>query len=155
MECSLVRIEGRVDDQLARSGHDQRLSDLDRFAALGLRAFRFPVIWERHAGPTIDWSWSDARLEKLRSLGIRPIVGFLHHGCGPDVTCFLAPDFTTKLAHFARQVAERYPWIDAYTPINEPLTTARFSGMYGLWHPHRRDLASFARILLDECLATR
>ena len=26
----------------------------------------------------------------------------------------------------------RYPWIDAYTPVNEPLTTARFSGLYGI-----------------------
>lgn len=155
MECSVVRIESRVEDQLARTGHDHRPDDLDRFASLGLRAFRFPVLWERHAGPVIDWRWADERLEKLRALGLRPIVGLLHHGCGPDETCFLSPDFVPRFAAFARQVAERYPWIDAYTPINEPLTTARFSGMYGLWHPHRRDLASFARILLDECLATR
>ncbi len=155
MECSVVRIESRVEDQLARAGHDRRPDDLDRFAALGLRAFRFPVLWERHAGPAIDWRWTDERLERLRALGVRPIVGFLHHGCGPGETCFLAPDFVDRFAAFARRVAERYPWIDAYTPINEPLTTARFSGMYGLWHPHRRDLASFARILLDECLATR
>ncbi len=155
MECSIVRVQSRVEDQLARTGHDARPDDFDRFAALGLRAFRFPLLWERHLEPQPDWSWADARLGRLRALGIRPIVGLLHHGCGPVDMCFLAPDFAQKFADFAARVAARYPWIDAYTPINEPLTTARFSGMYGLWHPHRRDLASFARILLDECLATR
>ncbi|HYP16640.1 MAG TPA: hypothetical protein VEQ65_05465, partial [Opitutus sp.] len=124
MECSVVTIESRVEDQLARTGHDQRLSDLDRFAELGLRAMRFPVVWERHPGPVIDWEWADRRLERLRELGIRPIVGLLHHGCGPTGECFLSSGFVPEFADFARQVAERYPWVDAYTPVNEPLTTA-------------------------------
>nr|WP_281259090.1 family 1 glycosylhydrolase [Nostoc cycadae] len=63
------------------------------------------------------------------------------------------PEFPQKLAEFARAVAERYPWIRYYTPINEPLTTARFSGMYGHWYPHGRDNVTFARALLVECRA--
>jgi hypothetical protein len=35
------------------------------------------------------------------------------------------PSFATGLAAFALRVAERYPWVDAFTPVNEPLTTAR------------------------------
>ena len=46
-------------------------------------------------------------------------------------------------------MAERFPWVDAYTPVNEPLTTARFSGLYGHWYPHGRDDATFVRALLD------
>ena len=42
-------------------------------------------------------------------------------------------------------VAERYPWVRRYTPVNEPLTTARFSALYGLWYPHVRDDAAFLR----------
>lgn len=57
-------------------------------------------------------------------------------------------------ATFARAVAERYPWIDAYTPINEPLTTARFSGLYGHWYPHRHDPASFAKMFLNQLRGT-
>ena len=38
-----------------------------------------------------------------------------------------------------------------YTPINEPLTTARFCGLYGHWYPHGHDSATFARILLNQC----
>jgi dTDP-4-dehydrorhamnose reductase len=78
----------------------------------------------------------------------------LHHGSGPRYTNLLDPAFPEKFARYARQVAERYPWIDAYTPVNEPLTTARFSALYGHWYPHKRDDLSFARALLGQCRAT-
>src|SRR3954463_10289882 len=42
---------------------------------------------------------------------------------------------------------------DAYTPVNEPLTTARFSGLYGHWYPHGEDYPTFARALMIECRA--
>ncbi|HEV7912494.1 MAG TPA: sugar nucleotide-binding protein, partial [Albitalea sp.] len=45
-------------------------------------------------------------------------------------------------------------WVHGYTPVNEPLTTARFSGLYGLWYPHRRDDAGFVRALLNQLRAT-
>lgn len=63
------------------------------------------------------------------------------------------PGFGPKLAEYARAVAKWYPWLDAYTPVNEPLTTARFSGMYGLWYPHGRDHPTFVRALLTQCQA--
>lgn len=155
VECSVVRTPGGRYDQLERTGHAEREDDLDRFAALGLRTLRYPILWERHEGEPIDWRWADRRLRRLRELGIRPIVGLLHHGCGPLPDGFLDPGFVPGLAAFARAVARRYPWIDAYTPINEPLTTARFSGLYGLWHPFRADPASFAQIFLVQCEAIR
>ena len=62
-------------------------------------------------------------------------------------------EFPERLAAYARQVAERYPWIDAYTPINEPLTTARFCGLYGHWYPHARSDSTFVRALLQQCRA--
>jgi len=66
-----------------------------------------------------------------------------------------APDFVQKFVAFATRVAERYPWLDAYTPINEPLTTARFCGLYGLWYPHARDHQVFLRILVNQITAIR
>jgi dTDP-4-dehydrorhamnose reductase len=39
-------------------------------------------------------------------------------------------------------------------PVNEPLTTARFSALYGLWYPHARDDRSFVVALLNQCRAT-
>ena len=153
MECTINRVGDRYFNQLVRSGHWDRTGDLHRFAELGIAALRFPLLWEALAPESpneIDWSWGDARLECLRSLGIRPIVGLLHHGSGPRYTDLLDPQFPEKFAHFARSVAERYPWIDAYIPINEPLTTARFSGLYGHWYPHRRDDSAFTKILFNE-----
>jgi dTDP-4-dehydrorhamnose reductase len=54
---------------------------------------------------------------------------------------------------FARIVAERYPWITEWTPINEPVTTARFSGLYGHWYPHARSDAAFVRMTLNQVRA--
>ena len=157
VECTVNRVGDEYFDQLERSGHDTRLEDLDRFAELGVRALRYPVLWERTAPnglESADWSWADERLGRLRELGIHPIVGLVHHGSGPRHTSLIDPSFPEKLAEFARAVAERYPWVDRYTPVNEPLTTARFSGLYGHWYPHGLDGLTFARALLIECRAT-
>ena len=73
---------------------------------------------------------------------------------GPAHTSLLDPAFPEKLAKYAGDVAERYPWIDAYTPVNEPNTTARFSGLYGIWYPHHHSRASYLRALLHQLKAT-
>jgi dTDP-4-dehydrorhamnose reductase len=156
VECTVNRVGDEYYDQLERNGHAERAGDLELFAQLSVRALRYPVLWERTAPDGIeraDWSWADERLSRLRELGVRPIVGLVHHGSGPRSTSLVDSDFPEKLAAYARAVAERYPWIDAYTPVNEPLTTARFSGLYGHWYPHARDDLTFARVLLTQCKA--
>jgi hypothetical protein len=87
-------------------------------------------------------------------LGIEVVGGLVHHGSGPPGTDLLDADFPARLADYAAAVAERYPWIVQWTPINEPLTTARFSALYGLWYPHHKSFDSFARSLVNQCLAT-
>jgi dTDP-4-dehydrorhamnose reductase len=157
VECTVNRVGDRFFNQLERNGHWDRVDDLDRFASLGLRTLRFPLLWETLAPNSvdeIDWSWPDDRLKRARDLGIRPIAGLMHHGSGPSYTNLLDPDFPEKLERYAGRVAARYPGIDAYTPVNEPLTTARFSGLYGHWYPHAQDDKSFARALLNQCRAT-
>ena len=101
-----------------------------------------------------DWSWPDERLGRLRDLGIRPIVGLVPHGSGLRSTNLLDPSFATGLAAYAGAVAARYPWVADYTPVNEPLTTARFSALYGHWYPHARDPLAWARAQLNQCRAT-
>jgi dTDP-4-dehydrorhamnose reductase len=158
IECSVVRVGDSYVDQIVATGHDVRLDDLERLAGLGVAAVRYPVLWERTAPDGLsraDWSFADERLARLRALGLRPIVGLVHHGSGPRHTSLLDDSFVTGLAAFARAVAERYPWIEDYTPINEPLTTARFSALYGHWYPHATTDATFLRALLVECDATR
>ena len=152
-EQTVNRVGRTYHDQTIRSGHEHRIEDLDRFAALGLKALRYPVLWERispHAPDQFDWEWTDLRLARIRELGMRPIAGLLHHGSGPRYTSLIDPDFAPLFARYAHAVAERYPWIEDWTPVNEPLTTARFSTLYGHWHPHVADERLFWTALLNQ-----
>lgn len=151
-EASVARVGAGWFDQLEATGFAHRLDDLDRLAALGARAVRLPVLMERVAPSRgeFDFRWADTRLERCRTLGLRPVLGLLHHGAGPAYTHLLDPGFAALVGDYAARVAERYPWVDDWTPVNEPLTTARFAALYGHWHPHRRDDAAFVRALLNQ-----
>jgi len=156
LECTVARLGDSFRNQIAETGHSNRLEDLDAIAALGIRTLRYPVLWETIAPDhpqQSNWDWHDVRLERLRQLEIAPIAGLVHHGSGPAYTNLLDPAFPELLAHHAEQVAARYPWIEMYTPVNEPLTTARFSGLYGHWYPHGRDTRTFLRALIIQCRA--
>lgn len=153
VEASVVRIRDTYVDQVRATGHHDRPDDLDLAASLGIEAIRYPVVWERvapHGVKRADWSWSDERLCRLQELGITPIVTLLHHGSGPADTHLLDSSFPSKLADYARAVARRYPWLRYFTPVNEPLTTARFSALYGHWYPHRADQRAFVTALLNQ-----
>ncbi|MBX9680230.1 MAG: sugar nucleotide-binding protein [Gemmataceae bacterium] len=157
IECTYNRVGDGWLDQLEFSGHRSRPDDLERIAALGIRTVRYPALWEyaATADPAkFDWSWADDRLPRLQTLGIRPIVGLVHHGSGPRHVDLLHADFASALAGYAGRVAERFPWVRDYTPVNEPLTTARFSALYGFWYPHARTDRDFATAMLNECRAT-
>nr|WP_245215662.1 family 1 glycosylhydrolase [Pararoseomonas baculiformis] len=154
VECTVLRIDGEWRDQLRETGHYDRIEDLDLIAGLGIRKLRYPVLWEQVApeDPSrLDWSWPDRQLGRLRSLGCDPILGLVHHGSGPAYTSLLDPEFPEKLATYAAQAAARYPWVRDWTPVNEPLTTARFSALYGHWFPHAQDMRSFLVALMNEC----
>jgi dTDP-4-dehydrorhamnose reductase len=158
VECTVNRVGNTYRDQLVLSGHHDRIDDLAAFAAIGIERLRYPVLWERvapHAPHARDWRWSDRRLAEVRRQGMAPIAGLLHHGSGPAYTSLVDDDFPALFADFAGAVAARYPDILDWTPINEPLTTARFSALYGHWYPHARDAESFFRALLNQIDATR
>jgi beta-glucosidase/6-phospho-beta-glucosidase/beta-galactosidase len=153
VECTLNRVGDRYFDQMELSGHLRRPADLEQIAELGIRRLRLGLLWERHELDP-SWRWADRVLPDLQRLGIAPIAGLVHHGSGPRHTGLLDAAFPEKLAGYAAAVAERYSWVDAYTPVNEPHTTARFSGMYGIWYPHRMDRHSFITALLLQMKAT-
>ena len=116
VECTVNRIGDTFHDQVRRAGHHDRADDIARFAALGIRALRLPILWERAAPEGLsdaDWRWS---------------------GSGPRATSLLDPGFPAAFAAFAGAAAERYPSVADFT-VNEPLTTARFSALYGHWCP--------------------
>jgi dTDP-4-dehydrorhamnose reductase len=157
LECTIARVGDSFRDQLADTGHSERPQDLDAIAELGLRTLRYPVLWEQvapHDPDCCNWAWHDTRLGHLARLSITPIAGLVHHGSGPRYTNLLDPEFPQLLANYAEAVARRYPGIDMFTPVNEPLTTARFSCLYGHWYPHRKDVGAFLRALFNECYGT-
>ena len=125
-------------------------------AELGVKAVRYPIVWETVAPQTpseLDFSWHDKRLKRLRDKGISVIGGLVHHGSGPRYTSLIDPKFPDHLARYAVR-CRRYPWIDAWTPVNEPFTTARFSCLYGHWYPHLNDIDATFRATVNQCLAT-
>ncbi|HTF61952.1 MAG TPA: hypothetical protein VK638_04495 [Edaphobacter sp.] len=154
VECSIVRVRNCWRNQSIDTGHSFRLGDIDVVADLGIGTLRYPVLWESISPVNpeeVDFGWHDERLLKMQQLGVEPIAGLLHHGSGPRYTNLLDPEFPALLAQHAKNVAGRYPWITQFTPINEPMTTARFSCLYGHWYPHRRSERDFCRALINQC----
>lgn len=155
VECTVARIRNNIYDQLKISGHENRHNDLMLYSDLGIKTIRYPLLWEKYeSDPVKFYELHDLRLNQLRKLQIEPVAGLLHHGSGPAFTNLYDDQFPELFASYALKIARRYPWINYYTPINEPLTTARFSGLYGVWYPHYRDDHSFVRIFLNELKAT-
>ncbi|WP_207421743.1 family 1 glycosylhydrolase [Desertivirga brevis] len=157
IECTINRVRKTYFDQLDFAGHYSREKDIELLADLGIKKLRYPVIWEKHQpepDTEIDWSTTEKNLNHCRDLGIKPIAGLVHHGSGPTYASIDTDRFATGLAEYAEKVARKFPWIEYYTPVNEPLTTARFCGLYGHWYPHQRDNADFLRLLINESKAT-
>lgn len=157
IECTINRLSSGYKDQSVFNGHYNRTDDLDAIAELGVKTLRYPILWEKHQPSldyAIDFTWISDRLEQMRNHGIEPIAGLLHHGSGPLFTNLADPQFPELFAQYAKQVALKFPWLKMYTPINEPLTTARFSGLYGHWYPHEQNDVSFVRMLLNQLKAT-
>ncbi|MBA2746429.1 MAG: sugar nucleotide-binding protein [Flavisolibacter sp.] len=157
IECTINRVKNRFFDQLHYSGHYYRSSDILELSDLGIKKMRYPVLWEKHQPEettAIDWTWTEGQLKTLRDQNIDVIAGLVHHGSGPSFTNLADPLFGKKLSGYARAVAEKFPWLEYYTPINEPLTTARFSGLYGIWYPHKKSARSFFMMLLQQLKGT-
>ena len=157
IEGTINRVGNRYLDQSTYSGHYTREGDVDLIASLGIKMLRYPVLWEKHQpqkGVAIDWSHAAKNLNRLKELQVEPIAGLVHHGSGPLYVNFFDGSFEQGLAEYASRVAKMFPWLTYYTPVNEPLTTARFCGLYGHWYPHLKDNLGFYKILLSECKAT-
>ncbi len=157
VECTINKVGEQYFDQLEYSGHYHRQEDLELIAGLGIKKIRYPILWEKYSPQTntaIHWAEIKKKLLFFKGKGIEVIAGLVHHGSGPAYVDITDDSFAYGLAAYAAKVAAKFPWINYYTPVNEPLTTARFCGLYGLWAPHGRDAQTFLSILLNECKAT-
>ena len=150
-ECTLNRVGDRFQDQLLPTERAMRSACLESLPALGVTAFRYRIAWDDVATP---WEAVIEDIALLTSQNIKPIIGLLHHGSGPRDTSLIDDNFVAGMAAHAREVARKLPTVEYWTPINEPLTTARFSALYGHWYPHHSNEVSFWTALLNQNEAT-
>jgi beta-glucosidase/6-phospho-beta-glucosidase/beta-galactosidase len=153
-------------DEMEKTGHYARWKeDLALVPELGIDALRYGPPYHRvHLGPDrYDWAFTDAVMAELQRLHIVPIIDLCHFGVPDWIGNFQNPDFPRLLAEYARAFAERYPWVDLYTPVNEMYVTAKFSARLGLWNERQSSERAFvtavkhlarANILATEAILT-
>jgi beta-glucosidase len=154
-------------DQFEWTQHDRRWREDLTLAAQDLQCkwLRYSLVWgkiEPEPG-RFDWSWVDERLELANELSLKFILDLVHFGVPQWLPgAFGDIEFPAALERLATAFGSRYaghPAIPSICPINEPLTTAFFSGDAGLWPPYARGLASYMRIVANLvqgfCRATR
>ncbi|HYP15082.1 MAG TPA: family 1 glycosylhydrolase, partial [Bryobacteraceae bacterium] len=70
----------------------------------------------------------------IKSLDIIPIVDLFHFGVQDWIGNFQNTDFPELFAAYASAFAQRFPWVQLYTPVNEMFICATFSAAYGWWN---------------------
>ena len=115
-------------------------ADLGLATEAGAELLRWGVPWYRinPAQGQWDWSWLDRVMDRFGELGLRPIVDLMHYGTPLWLEGqFGNPDYPQHVAEYSICVAERYSAsVTDYTPVNEPMIHALFSGNYGYWPPY-------------------
>ena len=139
-------------DVLETTGHLAHWRrDLDADIATGVGAFRYPLPWHRIEAQEgrYDWRATDEALEHLRArawsrsstCSTTPATPpGSPTGCGTGASP--APSCASR-----RPWRRRYPWLDAYTVVNEPFATTFLAGHEALWPPYGRGVEAFVRVL--------
>ncbi|MBZ5586799.1 MAG: family 1 glycosylhydrolase [Acidobacteriia bacterium] len=158
LECSYPKVQhGRRRDELEETRHYQRWrEDFELCRRVGARFVRYgPPYYRMHAGPgKYDWSWTDEVLPVMRDMGLTPIVDLCHFGLPDWLGDFQNTDWPALFAGYAGAFAERYPWIQYYTPVNEILVCARFSAKLGWWNEQATSDRALVTALRNLCRAT-
>ena len=152
IECSSPTIQNRRirRDQLLECGHYEHWrQDLSLVKQLGITFLRYGLPYHLvHVGPgRYDWSFADLVMEEMRALGIEPILDLLHFGVPDWLGDFQNPALPRYFAEYALAVAQRYPWVRYWTPVNEIYVSARMSTLDGLWNEQIRTDRAFVNAL--------
>ncbi len=137
-------------DELEKCGHYQHWkTDFDLVEQLGIRFLRYgPPIHKTFLGVGhYDWSFADETFRDLHRRDIVPIVDLCHFGVPSWIGNFQNPDFPALFAGYARAFAQRFPWVQLYTPVNEMYICAEFSALYGWWNEQLRSDQAFVNAL--------
>ena len=157
IDSTAPKIDGVRHDQMEKTGHyDRWREDIDLVKELGTRYLRFgPTIHRTYVGAdSYDWGHADAVLGYVRSLDIVPIIDLCRFGVPDWLGDFQNPDFPYLFARYARAFAERYPWIQLYTPVNTIFVTALASTKLGMMNEASSDDRSFVTAIKHLSAAT-
>jgi beta-glucosidase/6-phospho-beta-glucosidase/beta-galactosidase len=137
-------------DQMESCGHYKHWKlDFDCVEALGIHYLRYgPPLHRTYLGlGRYDWEFADITLADLKARDIIPIVDLCHFGLPDWIGDFQNPDLPHLFARYAGDFAERYPWVQLYTPMNEMFICAVFSAMYGWWNEQLKGDRAFITAL--------
>lgn len=158
LECSYPTVEGgKRRDELESTGHYKYWrEDFELCREIGARYVRYGLpYYKTHLGPgRYDWSFPDEVLPAMWEAGLIPILDLCHFGLPDWVASFQNTDWPMHFAEYCAAVAERYPWIKYYAPVNEMLVCARYSGRLGGWNEQETSDASMVRAHANQCRAT-
>src|SRR4051812_1762844 len=137
-------------DELETGGHYKHWeTDFALLQDLDIRYLRYgPPIhrtWLAHG--RYDWDFADQTFGRLKSLDITPLVDLCHFGVPDWIGNFQNPDFPTLFAEYASAFAQRFPWVQLYTPVNEMFICATFSAAYGWWNEQLANDTAFVTAL--------
>ncbi len=139
IENSYPTINGgrtRVDEMAKCRHYELWRTDFALVQELGISFLRYgPPLHRTWLGDgRYDWSFADEAFGELKRLNIVPIVDLCHFGVPDWIGDFQNPDLPLLFSRYARAFAERFPWVQLYTPVNEMFVCATFSGLYGWWN---------------------
>jgi len=152
IENSYPTIDGgafRV-DEMDKCGHYEKWrTDFDCVQDLGVGVLRYgPPLHRTWLGPgRYDWEFADRTFGELLRRDITPMADLCHFGVPDWVGNFQNPDFPALFADYARAFAQRFRWVQLYTPVNEMFVCATFSGSYGWWNEQLRTDRGFVTAL--------
>jgi len=137
-------------DQMESCGHYERwFEDFELVQEMGIQYLRYgPSLHRTLIGPSrYDWDFADVTFADLKRRNIVPIADLCHFGVPDWLGNFQNPDFPAQFAIYARAFAERFPWVQVYTPINEMFVCATFSAKYGWWNEQLSSDTAFVTAL--------
>ncbi|OQW44823.1 MAG: glycoside hydrolase family 1 [Proteobacteria bacterium SG_bin6] len=139
IENSVPTIDGgrtRIDEMDSCHHYTRWREDFALVSEMGICYLRYgPPIHSSWLGPDhYDWSFADETFAELKRRNIAPIVDLCHFGVPDWIGDFQNPDFPEQFSRYARAFAERFGWVQLYTPVNEMYICATFSARYGWWN---------------------
>ncbi len=143
-------------DEMEKTGHYKNWElDFQLVKDLDICFLRYgPPYYSTHlASDKYDWEFTDLTFNKLKELNITPMVDLCHFGVPEWMGNFQNPDFPQLFAGYAKAFAQRFPYLQFYTPINEIYIAATFSAQFGWWNERLTGDKNFVAALKNLCKA--